>query len=241
MRMNPITRHNLILSLETATDICSVSFQDSSGSIHEKRMLRKGSHSEYVFIFIRELMQSHRFTISELDALLVSSGPGSYTGLRIAASAAKGLLFDTNVPVYAANTLACFARGVCDRMEHIQGKKIHAVINARRSHLYHQAFTIDEGLASETSASIRELTQIEKLINPGDILIGTGISRISKTVTNKCIVMEPEAISANAVITLFRSKAGQAFFTKTTPEELDANYISSSQINNTPAKDEIFK
>lgn len=231
----------MILSLETATDVCSVAFQDSTGSIYEKRMLRKGSHSEYVFIFVRELMQDYGFSISELKALLVSSGPGSYTGLRIAASAAKGLLFGTGVPLYAANTLACFAQSVCERMELTPDRRIHAVINARRSHLYHQAFLFDGGLKGETSVNIREISDIEKLIKPGDVLIGTGISRIPETITNRCSIMEPEAISANSVITLFNTKTGPAFFTKTTPEELDANYISSSQINNTPAKDEIFK
>lgn len=125
----------MILAFETATNICSVSFQDDGGEIHEKRTERKGSHSELLFLYVRELMKEHDFSIADLDAALVSTGPGSYTGLRIAASAVKGMLFGLNVDVYAGNTLAGFAQSAGEGT-------VHAVINARRKHLYHQKFEV---------------------------------------------------------------------------------------------------
>ncbi|WP_409029096.1 tRNA (adenosine(37)-N6)-threonylcarbamoyltransferase complex dimerization subunit type 1 TsaB [Gracilimonas sediminicola] len=129
----------MILAFETATNICSVSFQDDGGEIHEKRTERKGSHSELLFLYVRELMKEHDFSIADLDAALVSTGPGSYTGLRIAASAVKGMLFGLNVDVYAGNTLAGFAQSAGEGT-------VHAVINARRKHLYHQKFEVGESL-----------------------------------------------------------------------------------------------
>jgi tRNA threonylcarbamoyl adenosine modification protein YeaZ len=72
----------MILAIETATNICSVCFQDNEGKVFEKRTERKGSHSELLFLFIRELMTEYSFKMSDLDSVLVSTGPGSYTGLR---------------------------------------------------------------------------------------------------------------------------------------------------------------
>jgi tRNA threonylcarbamoyl adenosine modification protein YeaZ len=125
-----------ILAIETATNICSVCFQDETGEVHEKRTERKGSHSELLFLFVKELKTEHSFEFSDLDAVLVSTGPGSYTGLRIAASAVKGMFFGLDVAIYAGNTLAGFAQS-------LEKGTVHAVINARRKHLYHQQFKKD--------------------------------------------------------------------------------------------------
>ncbi len=85
----------MILALETATNVCSVVFRDDDGLMHEKRIEKRGTHSEQLFLFIEDLMDEHGFFISALEAVLVSEGPGSYTGLRISASAVKGLLFQS--------------------------------------------------------------------------------------------------------------------------------------------------
>ncbi|MGN8225917.1 tRNA (adenosine(37)-N6)-threonylcarbamoyltransferase complex dimerization subunit type 1 TsaB [Gracilimonas sp. BCB1] len=216
----------MILAFETATNICSVSFQDESGEIHEKRTERKGSHSELLFLYVRELMEKHAFGIADLDAVLVGTGPGSYTGLRIAASAVKGLLFDLDIDIYAGNTLAGFAQSA--------GKGVvHSVINARRKHLYHQKFEFDGGLRAISESEILELSEIEEMLNPGEKIIGTGIERLNENKLNDLEVLEAANISANALIALFNSSSGKQFFKKTTAEELESNYLSSSQVNNT--------
>ena len=231
----------MILSIETATDICSVSFQDASGEVHEKRITRKGSHSEYLFTFVRELMKEHNFKLAELHALLVSNGPGSYTGLRIAASAVKGLLFGTDVKVFAANTLAGFAFGAKTAIQSAKQEtlrdtpNIHAVINARRSHLYYQKFTLlQNALQAQCEASVLEIEEIEKNLQQDDIIIGTGTERLKNALTEKCSVFGLDHVSANHLIKLYQSKNADLFFRQTTAEELESNYISSSQINNSP-------
>lgn len=239
------------LALETSTDICSVAFQDKSGEIFEKRMQRKGSHSEYVFLFIRELMEEHNFEIEDLEAVLVSNGPGSYTGLRIAASAVKGLLFGTDVKVFAGNTLAGFAYGVAKRtLETNQNqqatsneqpassneqpaKTIHAIINARRKHLYHQRFEFDGTLKAESSPEIIELTEVEEQLHPKHMLVGTGMERLSEDLREKIKEFGLDSISATPLIQLFNTDEGMGFFRETSAEELESNYISSSQVNNT--------
>ncbi|WP_421775132.1 tRNA (adenosine(37)-N6)-threonylcarbamoyltransferase complex dimerization subunit type 1 TsaB [Gracilimonas sp.] len=216
----------MILAFETATNICSVSFQDEKGEIHEKRTERKGSHSELLFLYVRELMDEHNFSIADLNAVLVSTGPGSYTGLRIAASAVKGMLFDLDIDIYAGNTLAGFAQ--------TGGKgTVHSVINARRKHLYHQKFEFDGELRAVSESEILELSEIEAMLNPGEKIIGTGIDRLNKDKLKDLKVLEATNISANALIALFNNASGKQFFKKTTAEELESNYLSSSQVNNT--------
>ncbi len=216
----------MILAIETSTHICSVAFQNSDGSVYEKRTERKGSHSELLFIFIRELMDEHSFGMNELDAVLVSTGPGSYTGLRIAASAVKGMLFGTSVDVYAADTLAGFA-------EAAEAGIVHAVINARRKHLYHQKFEKNEGLVAQTEAQIMELTAINAQLLPKEQIIGTGIDRLDAEKLGELEVLDESHISAKNLLALFESSSKDSFFKKTTPEALESNYLTSSQVNNT--------
>ncbi|MEQ8523276.1 tRNA (adenosine(37)-N6)-threonylcarbamoyltransferase complex dimerization subunit type 1 TsaB [Gracilimonas sp.] len=216
----------MILAFETATNICSVSFQDEEGNVFEKRTERKGSHSELLFLFVRDLMNEQNFKISDLDAVLVSTGPGSYTGLRIAASAVKGMLFGSDIDIYAGNTLAGFAQSAGEGT-------VHAVINARRKHLYHQKFEVTGELTAASGSEILELTEIEPMLNPGEKIIGTGIDRLNKDKLEGLEVQETTNISANALLALFNSSSGKQFFKKTTAEELESNYLSSSQVNNT--------
>ena len=216
----------MILAFETATHICSVSFQNDEGEVFEKRTERKGSHSELLFLFVRELMKEHDFEMQDLNAVLVSTGPGSYTGLRIAASAVKGMLFSLDTKIYAGNTLAGFAQSVGEGV-------VHAVINARRKHLYHQKFEFDGGLNPVAAPGILELTEIEDLLQAGESIIGTGIDRLDKNKLKGMEIAEPSVISANALIALYNSAAAEEFFTKTNAEELESNYLTSSQVNNT--------
>ncbi|MFP8488941.1 tRNA (adenosine(37)-N6)-threonylcarbamoyltransferase complex dimerization subunit type 1 TsaB [Gracilimonas sp. Q87] len=214
-----------ILAIETATEICSVCYQDENGEVHEKRTERKGSHSELIFIFIREMMREQKLNIKELDAVLVSTGPGSYTGLRIAASAVKGLLFGLEISVYAGNTLAGFAQKA-------GAGKIHAVINARRKHLYHQSFRKNGDVKAISESLIMELKEIESKLQQGDLIIGTGIDRLNEESLKNINIIDSTTISAKGLINLFNSGAKDEFFSKTTPEELESNYLTSVQVNN---------
>lgn len=219
----------MILAIETSTNICSVSFQNKEGDIFEKRTERKGSHSELLFIFIRELMEEHAFQLRDLDVVLVSSGPGSYTGLRIAASAVKGMFFGLNVKIFAGNTLAGFAMAAEKGM-------VHAVINARRKHLYHQKFEKREQVEVLTKSEILELDEINKILNPNDQIIGTGVDRLDAEKLEEFTILEETKISARQLIHLFNSPSRDDHFMETTADELESNYLTSSQVNNSNVK-----
>ena len=219
------------LAFETSTDVCSVSFQNAEGEIFEKRIQGRSVHSDHLFLYTKELMKKHGFKISELDTVLVSNGPGSYTGLRIAASSVKGMLFGTEVDLYEVNTLAGFAQSVLKEAE----DTIHAIIDARRTHVYHQAFKAGENLEPVGLASVKEIADLETELKAGDVVIGTGQSRISEGVFEGVKIFGAELITASSIIQLYNAQSDSEFFRKTTLEELNPNYITSNQVNNSMA------
>ncbi len=218
----------MILAYETSTKICSVSFQNSKGKTYEKRIEGRSVHSDHVFLFTQELMTEHDFKIEDLNAVLVSNGPGSYTGLRIAASALKGFLFGAEVDLYEVNTLASLAM-IGDLKEK---SKIHSVIDARRTHVYYQQFEWDGSLKASTDPEIKEISEVEKILNPGEIISGNAIHRFDKKALSGLRTRNEDHISASSLIKLFELDSEQDFCKKVTAEELNPNYISSSQINN---------
>lgn len=219
----------MILAYETSTNICSVAFQNAEGEQFEKRIQGRGVHSDHVFLFTQQLMKEHGFGIEDLDAVLTSNGPGSYTGLRIAASALKGLLFGKKVELFAVNTLASFAMNTNAE----QGDTIHSVIDARRTHLYVQTFEFGDQMKSKSEAKLMNISDFEQAVNSGEHIIGTGINRLSKQVLEIVETYDEKSITAESLIRLFELPNSEEYCIKTELEALNPNYISSNQINNT--------
>jgi tRNA threonylcarbamoyl adenosine modification protein YeaZ len=219
----------MILALETATKVCSVAFCDDSGSVFEERVEQRGTHSEQLFLFIEALQEKYGFAIPDLDAVLVSEGPGSYTGLRISASAVKGLLFQAEVPLYGINTLASFATGAMESS--ISAETIHSVIDARRVHLYHQKFTVSEDkLRTDDDVEVIPIKALEAMVRRGDIIIGTGLDRIDKTVRGKAQTLGTGKITAKSLISIYK-KDQTDFVKKVDPESFEPKYYTSSQVD----------
>lgn len=220
----------MILAYETSTNICSVAFQNKEGEVWSKHVEGRGVHSDHVFLFTQEFMNEHEFAMGDLDAVLVSNGPGSYTGLRIAASALKGLLFGVEVDLFAVNTLASLA------MVAEQGNAdVHAIIDARRTHVYHQAFTRGKRLEALGEAKLLEISELEGALKAGQSISGTGINRLNKERLEGISVYDNEFISAESLLELYQLPNFKEYCVKTNVEALNPNYISSSQINNTGA------
>ncbi len=216
------------LALETSTNVCSVAFCDSVGEMYEKRTDKRGSHSEQLFLFIKELMAEHNFKIGDLSEVLISEGPGSYTGLRIGASAVKGLLFQTGVKLMAVNTLASFAASAVQ--ENPDLRKIHAIIDARRVHVYHREFRFEKGtLLSDDNTEVIPIEKFEDLVKPGDGIIGTGLKRLDRKVLEQSITYDSAFISALSLIRLNEIDANNEFITQIDPKTFEPKYYTSGQ------------
>lgn len=100
----------LILNIETATTVCSVSVSDKQNVITCEEVNGGYTHAEDLHVFIKEMLAQAGVQISSLSAVAVSRGPGSYTGLRIGVSAAKGIAYALGIPLISVDTLAVMAR-----------------------------------------------------------------------------------------------------------------------------------
>ena len=104
---------SIILNIETSNKNCSVSISESGNIIGlEEQHFEQYSHSKYLHVFIDKLFKKTKLSPSDLSAVAISEGPGSFTGLRIGVSAAKGICFPLNIPLIALDTMHILARKI---------------------------------------------------------------------------------------------------------------------------------
>lgn len=139
-----------ILNIETATKNCSVSLAKNGQTILCKEIAEQGySHAEKLHVFIEEIINEAKISFSDLSAIAVSQGPGSYTGLRIGVSAAKGLCYALSIPLIAIDTLTVLA----SQLDHVDGM-IVPMIDARRMEVYSAVFNAKKEMIREVQAEI---------------------------------------------------------------------------------------
>ncbi|MCG6190216.1 tRNA (adenosine(37)-N6)-threonylcarbamoyltransferase complex dimerization subunit type 1 TsaB [Maribellus maritimus] len=95
----------VILNIETSTEVCSVALGENGELLFEKESREGLNHSELLTVFIEELFTENNFNMRDIDAVAVSKGPGSYTGLRIGVSVAKGLCYALDKPLISVGSL----------------------------------------------------------------------------------------------------------------------------------------
>ncbi len=164
----------VILCLETATTNCSVavSVDGIVKSIREENN-QKFSHAEKLHVFIEAVLKEARIDKKQLDAIAVSKGPGSYTGLRIGVSAAKGLCFALDIPLISTFTLEVLAQQVAS-----EDAFIIPLLDARRMEVYSAVFNSEKKLLRETKAEIlNENSFLEYLEVKKTIFIGDGAEK----------------------------------------------------------------
>ena len=145
-----------ILSIETATPVCSLALSDGPDVLGIRETTEKNSHSQVVTVFINELLKESGLKPGDLDAVAVSRGPGSYTGLRIGVSTAKGLCYALDKPLIAVDTLEAMAYGMA-RMadENTSLPLLYApMIDARRMEVYTALFDAQGEKVRDVQAEI---------------------------------------------------------------------------------------
>jgi tRNA threonylcarbamoyladenosine biosynthesis protein TsaB len=174
----------MILAIETATQICSVALFRDGQVIGLLESDEHNAHSRILHILIDRLFKESGTSLSDISAIAVSKGPGSYTGLRIGVSTAKGFCYAKDIPLIAINTLECMATGM---REAIQQQKLTdklasndlnylliPMIDARRMEVYSAVFNAMVQPVRETEAevitaeSFAELRKSHTLILAGD-------------------------------------------------------------------------
>jgi len=182
-----------ILNIETATKNCSISIAKDGETIICKEMAEQGySHAEKLHVFIEEALQELNLDFSDLYAIAVSQGPGSYTGLRIGVSAAKGLCFALNLPLIAVDTLQVLASQIS-----ITDGIIIPMIDARRMEVYSAIFDKKQTKVRKTVAEIideNSYSDIHQKVH----LIGDGAMKFKEVLTDDKFIFYPQIVYPSA-------------------------------------------
>jgi tRNA threonylcarbamoyladenosine biosynthesis protein TsaB len=182
-----------ILNIETATKNCSVSLAKDGETIICKEIAEQGySHAEKLHVFIAEIIKEAGILMSDLKAIAVSQGPGSYTGLRIGVSAAKGLCYALEIPLIAIDTLT----SLTNQVKHNDGL-IVPMIDARRMEVYSAIFNSNKEMIREVQAEI--LTE-ESFVNQAEIIyfIGDSNEKAKSVLTKANFIFLDEIVFPSA-------------------------------------------
>ena len=195
----------IILNIETSTDICSICISKDGTVLSMKETERSYSHSEVIAVFIDECIKEAGLKMSDLDAVSVSQGPGSYTALRIGASTAKGICFALSIPLISIGTLEALSKSVLSRAE--SNDIVIPMIDARRKEVYHCIFTHEGQLLVKVSPIIldentfKEYAQYDKILFCGD-----GVSKSKDILELENSYFYDEECSAKHMIKLSEEK-----------------------------------
>ncbi|MEX0968305.1 MAG: tRNA (adenosine(37)-N6)-threonylcarbamoyltransferase complex dimerization subunit type 1 TsaB [Bacteroidia bacterium] len=165
-----------ILHIETATDVCSVAISTDGTVEGAKTGEEPRMHSTHLTLFIQKLMQEIDMKPATLSAVSVSQGPGSYTGLRIGTSVAKGLAFSLNIPLISVPTLLAFSAAAATRYPEVP--LLCPMIDARRMEIYYAIFDQALNPLQKTAAEIIDQHSFEKLLVEKQVLFfGDGMMK----------------------------------------------------------------
>lgn len=176
----------LILQIETATSVCSCALSLNGKTIVLKEIKQANVHIEKLTLLIEEALKEANYEFSDLNAVAVSKGPGSYTGLRIGVSTAKGLCFALDVPLIGVDTLSAMTSGFLQNKDFLKHDKLFCpMIDARRREVYSAVFTEDFSLLEEVGARIIDEESFVKLTEDKTlVLFGDGAVKFQETFAN---------------------------------------------------------
>ena len=193
----------IILCIETTSTNCSVAlasgqggFENSMSVSHCLDLLEDKSdsysHGELLHVYIKELLSRNNLEISNVNAVAISKGPGSYTGLRIGVASAKGLCFAQDIPLISVDTLQALSLQVP------QHSTVIPMMDARRMEVYSAVYVNGE-LKEKVAATILENDSFQKyLVNGDTVVIGTGAAKFQELLddsANRYVSTVPTALT----------------------------------------------
>jgi len=195
----------IILNIETATKNCSVSLA-TDGEMLVLIELNEGqfSHAEKLHSIILEVIEKSQKEMADIDAIAVSTGPGSYTGLRIGVSAAKGLCFSLDIPLISIPTLSSLANAIIVG----NGDMIIPLLDARRMEVYSAVFNFKKEQIRETQAQIIDKNSYSEYLEKGNVyFLGDGALKCKENINHdNAIFLEGYFPSAKEMVDLSYQK-----------------------------------
>lgn len=211
-----------ILHIDTASRFCSVALSSGSELAGIRETSEKNAHARVTTVFIDELMKDAEVKPEELDAIAVSMGPGSYTGLRIGVSTAKGLCYALGKPLIAVSTLQSMAVGSIRTLENEEIPQpdmlFCPMIDARRMEVYSAIYNVEASLVREVQAEVIDENSFAKeLANHKIIFSGDGAKKCKTLLSHQknAIFREDIPVSAKFMIPIALEKFNNREFENT--------------------------
>lgn len=175
-----------IILIETSTSLCSTALVEDGKVVCERISDEPRAHASKTAMFVSEMLSEKGLKVSDCDAVAVSKGPGSYTGLRVGVSTAKGLCFGAGIPMISVGTLDTLVWQALDGNMLPEGcRYIIPMIDARRMEVYTGIFTPDGKQVSPTVAQIIDGNSFKDQLAEGPVLfIGDGADKCKDTLTS---------------------------------------------------------
>jgi len=205
-----MTKPIYILNLETATKNCSVSLAKNGEVIALKELCEAHfSHAEKLHLFIKEVLMESALEFKDLSAIAISKGPGSYTGLRIGVSSAKGLCFALDIPLISIPTLEALAHATT-----IKDGFIIPMLDARRQEVFTAVFDSKYKMVKETYNYILDENSYSTYLNNSKVVfIGDGVSKTKEIIHHKnAVFLEGYFPSAKEMASLSFIKFKDKYF-----------------------------
>lgn len=205
-----------IIYIETSTALCSTALSVDGRIVSERRDSER-RHASLTAPFVKEMLDEQGFSVKDCDAVCVGMGPGSYTGLRVGVSTAKGLCFGAGIPMIAVGSLdtlvwQAIGRGLLpDGCRHIV-----PMIDARRMEVYTAVFSVDGAQITETEPKVVDAGSFSDILSEGPVLfIGDGASKCSPVLTSPNAFFVQACPEASSMLVPAEKKLAASLFEDT--------------------------
>jgi tRNA threonylcarbamoyladenosine biosynthesis protein TsaB len=176
-----------IINIETSTEVCSVSLCKDGKLIALRENTEGLNHAKLLTLFIEELMKEAKLEFKDLDAISVSKGPGSYTGLRIGVSTAKGLCYGANIPIIAIGTLQSLCVAAIKQAENLDDNTWFCpMIDARRMEVFCAFYNNNNEQQIDIKAEIIDNDSFKDILDQRKVVFfGNGAEKCKESITHE--------------------------------------------------------
>lgn len=189
-----------ILLIETSTALCSVALADGGRIVASRESDIPRTHAAMTAPFVKEILSSQGLAAADCDAVCVSAGPGSYTGLRVGVSTAKGLCFAAGIPLLSVGTLDILALQAIERGLPEGCRAIVPMVDARRMEVYTAVFSPEGGRETQVEPRIIDSGSFGEELAAGKVVfIGDGAEKCSEVIKSPNAVFVREYPRASAM------------------------------------------
>jgi len=210
----------IIINIETATNVCSVAVSDNSEIIYKSVDTTGPSHASILGVFVKDAVKQIKDKGIKPDAVAVSCGPGSYTGLRIGVSEAKGLCYGFDIPLIVIKTPLIMSEAVIQTKDIKEDELLCPMIDARRMEVYTAIYDRNLNIISDISAEIVDTETYKNFLEKNRVLFfGNGSEKC------KTIITEEHAVFIDNIYPQARYMANLSFNAYTSGQFVDVAYF----------------